>query len=105
MDGFGTREIGLYMVGFVEGLLDFRLGIIFARYQVLFLLLCRMEGLKMSARVLTACGPRYLTSMYDMPSESVTCHNNGLASSWNYLVVTSITTSLSIFETQCVFHF
>lgn len=58
--GFGRREMGLYEAGSVGVLLGFRMGMIFACFQVLGIVLCRMDRLKISVRVAMACGPRCL---------------------------------------------
>ena len=48
--GFGRREMGLYEAGSVGILVGFRMGMIFVYFQVLGIILCRMEKLKMSIR-------------------------------------------------------
>ena len=71
LDGVQRREIGLYEAGSVGGLFGFKMGTILAVFHMWGMLLCCMEWLKMSVRVLMACGPRCLRCLLDMPSGPV----------------------------------
>ena len=57
-EGLQSREMGLYEAGSVGDLLDFRIGIILDSFHLFGIVLCCTEKLKMSVRVLMACGPK-----------------------------------------------
>ena len=71
LDGVQSREIGLYEAGSVGVLLGFRIGIILASFHMLGMLLFVIEKLKMSVRVLMACGPKCFRCKYEIPSGPV----------------------------------
>ena len=71
LEGVESKEIGLYEVSSVGGLLGFRIGIILASFQVLGILLFCSEKLKMSVKALMASGPKCFRCLLDMPSGPV----------------------------------
>ena len=70
-EGLQRREIGRYEAGSVGDLLGLSMGITLAVFQMLGMVLCCMEWLKMLVSALMACGPRCLRCMWDMPSGPV----------------------------------
>ena len=58
LEGVQSSEIGLYEVGSVGGLLGLRIGMIFAIFQMLGMLLVWTDRLNMSVRALMPCGPK-----------------------------------------------
>ena len=71
LDGVQSNETGLYEAGSMGDFLGFNMGTILAIFQMLGMVLCLREWLKMSVRILMACGPRCFKCLLEMPSGPV----------------------------------
>ena len=71
LDGGRERDIGLSEVGFVDGLLSFRMGTIFASFHDVGILLCVIKKLHMSVRALMVCVYKCFWRKFKMLSRPV----------------------------------
>ena len=68
MRGLQSRDTGLLKAGSVSDLADSRMDTILPNFQMLGMVLCSIEWLKMFVKALTATGSRCFKCLYVMPS-------------------------------------